>query len=90
MYPPPQQAPAKGLQRALTVELETAEEKALVIEALDVKPPLDWAAQSESEQLKRFFAATAFLCSDAISRQASGRAAEGAGEAAPGWSGSGL
>ena len=65
-----QQAPAKGLQRALTVELETAEEKALVVEALDVKPPLDWAAQSESEQLKRFFAATAFLCSDAISRQA--------------------
>ena len=58
------------LQRALTVELETAEERALVVEALDVKPPLDWAAQSESEQLKRFFAATAFLCSDAISRQA--------------------
>ena len=30
------------------------EEKALVVEALDVKPPLDWAARSESAQLKSF------------------------------------
>ena len=32
-----QQAPATGLQRALTRELEEAEERALTVEALDVK-----------------------------------------------------
>ena len=38
-------------------------------EALDTKPPQVWTAPEEAEQLKRFFAAAAFLYSCAISRQ---------------------
>ena len=62
-------APVEALEKALTAEVEAEEERALHIDALDVAAPKDWSDSEAEEQLKRFYAAAAFLYSCAISRE---------------------
>ena len=58
------------LQRTLTMECETAEHRALLVQALTTKPPpkAQWHAPAQAEQLKAYAAAVAFLSSCEIAR----------------------
>ena len=52
------------------MECETAEHRALLVQALTTKPPAkaQWHAPTQAEQLKAYAAAVAFLSSCEIAR----------------------